>query len=499
MKKIKISHVLTSTALVLVTMSCGDLDRFPFGEIEQSQSFQSVRDARTHNNGLYAYLRGRVSGLYQYSTDIQADQLNASLDFGNRNGNPHRWEGFLSDDYTIRDTWSGYYSAIANLNNQIEGFEQITPGNDNEVAELNRYKGDAYLARAFYYLNLTLRFAKAYNPSTASSDLGVPLVLTYDISLQPARSTVAECYAQILQDIETAKGLLANVEGEQGATRFTSDAVLALEARVKLYMQDFSGARTAAQTVINSGTYPLLTTQEGLTDMWHRDLATEVIFQPHLAAPNELGNTTGSVYLGYNAGQDKFIPDFIPSQWVIDAYDDEDHRKSVYFENLDVLIQGTNYTDLYLVNKYPGNPELFTGAVTNYQHHPKVFRVAELYLIVAEAAVESDPAASLAALNTLRQARGLDALGNLSGQALMDAVKTERFKELAFEGFRLDDLKRWGEGFTRRDPQDLDPIQTGPNYQVLSKQAGDNKFVWGIPLRDQTVNPNISNQQNPGW
>jgi starch-binding outer membrane protein, SusD/RagB family len=38
-----------------------------------------------------------------------------------------------------------------------------------------------------------------------------------------------------------------------------------------------------------------------------------------------------------------------------------------------------------VINKYPGNPALFTAASTNYQHKPKVFRVAEMYLIAAEA------------------------------------------------------------------------------------------------------------------
>lgn len=498
MKTSKIKTLIAGVFVLFGTGACSDIERFPFDSIEQSQSFLSIRDARTHNNGLYALLRDRASGSYIFATDLQADQVNAGLDYGNRNGNPHRWSTFLSNDGVLSSVWSGYYSGLANVNNQITGLQTITPASDAEQAELNTFIGDAHFARAFYYHQLVRRFAKAYNPATASTDLGVPLVLEYNINDQPARATVAEVYAQILSDIEQAKQLLAGATGSQGAERFTLDVVLALEARVKLFQQDYAGAKAAADQVINSGRYPLLTTEASIKSMWHNDLATEVIFQPVAEAPNELAGTIGNVYLQYNAALDKFAPDFFPSQWVVDFYSDDDFRKDVYFsDELPVFIQGNDYTDLWVINKYPGNPALWTSNVTNYQHTVKLFRIAELYLISAEAGVNIDAAQSLATLNTLRAARGLSPLSGLSGESLLNAVKDERFKELAFEGFRLDDLKRWNEGFTRREPQNLNVIQTGEDYQNLSIGAGNDKFVWGIPVRDETVNPFMV--QNPGW
>jgi starch-binding outer membrane protein, SusD/RagB family len=110
---------------------------------------------------LYANLRGRVYGIYMFSTDVQADQLNATLDFGNRNGFPHRWDGFLDTDYTIRDIWQGYYSGLVNVNNAITNLPTITPATDAEAATLNAYIGEAYLMRAYYYHQLILRWGKA--------------------------------------------------------------------------------------------------------------------------------------------------------------------------------------------------------------------------------------------------------------------------------------------------------------------------------------------------
>lgn len=496
MKSFKIKY-LAGAVLAITMASCSkELDKLPYSDIELSQSFQTVKDAATWNTGLYSHLRARVGGIYTFTTDVQADQLNASLDFGNRNGFPHRWDGFLSNDYSIRDIWQGYYRSITNANISINGFASINPTSEAETDNLNRYKGDAYLVRAYYYSQLIQLFAKPYNPATAASDLGVPLVLEYDVYAQPARATVKAVYDQILSDLAQAKTLLAKVPGAQGSNRFTKDVVTALEARVKLNMQDWAGAKIAADELINSGTYPLINSADEFKSYWHEDGTQEDILQLKVVAPSELANAN-SIYLGLVAATGKFTPDFIPSQWVVDMYDATDIRKEVYFEQKELTIQGSNYPNIWLVNKYPGNPEHFTGATTNYQHAPKVFRIAEMYLISAEAGARLGSGAALTTLNTLRQARGLMPLIGLTGDALLNAVKEERTRELAFEGFRLLDLKRWNEGFTRHDPQNTNVLTTGAGYYTLTIPANHDKFVWGLPANDISINKNLV--QNQGW
>jgi starch-binding outer membrane protein, SusD/RagB family len=496
MKRFKIKYIAPAL-LVLGLASCSKkLEKYPYSAIELSQSFQTVKDAKTWNTGLYANLRARVNGIYTFTTDVQADELNASLDYGNRNGSPHRWDGFLSDDYSIRDIWQGYYRGITNANISINGFNQITAVGAAEEGELNRYKGDAYFVRAFYYHQLIQLFAKPYEPATAASDLGVPLVVEYNIAEQPARATVKAVYDQILSDLAQAKSLLSGVAGAQGSTRFTKDVVTALEARVKLNMQDWAGAKAAADALINSGTYPLISSQTAFTAYWHTDTKTESILQLQVIAPNELANAN-SIYLGLVPATGKFTPDFIPSQWVVDMYESTDIRKSTYLAQKPVTIQGTNYNNVWLVNKYPGNPALFTGANTNNQHAPKVFRIAEMYLISAEAGAKLGSADALITLNKLRTARNASLLVALTGTALLNAVKDERTRELAFEGFRLLDLKRWHQGFTRHDPQNTAMLTNGPNYYTLSIPADHPKFVWGLPANDISINKSL--QQNPGW
>ena len=499
MKKITIN--ILGLSLLLGLASCSkQLDLFPKNQVELSQSFQSMKDAQAWNNGLYADLRGRLYGTFNIPQEVQADYLNATLDYGNRNGNPHRWgQSYLADDGVFSGTWSSYYSGIRNTNISIAGFETVPTSNSTEQATLSRYKGDAYLARAYYYSELIIRFAKPFEPATANTDLGVPLILTYDLTTRPARATVKAVYDQILADIAQAKTLLANATAAQGSSRFTIDAVHALEARVRLNMQDWTGAMAAATLAIGNGSkYPLINTATELTSMWTNDLAKETIIQLAVVRQTETPNTN-AIYLGFRAADSKFAPDFVPTKAFIDQYENTDIRKSVYFAQKPVIIQGINFANFTVVNKYPGNPALFTTAVTNYQQAPKMFRIAEQYLIYAEAAQRAGGASEalgLARLNELRQARGVLPIA-ATGNTLRDAIRNERTLELAFEGFRLFDLKRWHLGFTRGTPQSLSPIQQGANFNLLTIVADDPKFVWAVPTYEMTLNANLV--QNAGY
>ncbi len=495
-----IIKILSLTAVIaFISVSC-DLNRYPYDAIEQSQAFVTMKDAGTFNNGLYASLRARVYGLFMFSTDVQADQLNATLDYGNRNGFPHKWNGFLADDYTIRDTWRYQYNTITNINNILVNSSKIVITNPADQATMDKYMGEAYLMRAYLYHQLVQRFAKDYEPSTAASDPGVPIVLTFDITLKPARSTVDQVYQQILADIAKAETLLSASTGAQRSTKFNKDCVLALKARVYLCMHNWTGAATAANTLIASGTYPLITNAAAYKNMWLNDTGTETIMQLFASLPSELGNAN-NIYLGLNTQTNKYTPDFVPQQWVADQYAAGDIRKAAYLEQKPLYIQGVNYPNIWCINKYPGNPALYTAPNTNYQHKPIIFRIAEMYLISAEAAAQSPTteAAALTTLNSLIVARGTTALAGLTGTALMDAIKAERTRELLCEGFRLDDLKRWKMGVIRKTPQNILILNPGTDFYEKVVPPGDDKFVWGIPTNDLTTNPNLVGQQNPGW
>ena len=146
MKKIiKLSFLIALA--VFVTVSC-DLNKYPYNQIEQSQAFKTVDDAGTLRNGLYANLRGRLYGIYTQPMDIQTDLLNATLDYGNRNGALYRWQDLLASNYTIRDYWSGIYASLVNVNNVINNIDNIEVTDAADQALIDKYKGEAYFLRA---------------------------------------------------------------------------------------------------------------------------------------------------------------------------------------------------------------------------------------------------------------------------------------------------------------------------------------------------------------
>lgn len=492
MKRIILGCVGALLTLTAIT-SCKKLDLVPYDAVDVETGFQTLQDAKYWNTGLYSAFRARQYGTYNTIQETQGDQLNASLDFGNRGGAAHRWGTFFQAN-DVAGPYTAYYSALANVNVLIKGYETITVAAGAQTDSLSTYKADARLARAFYLQELVIRYAKPYNPATAATDLGVPLVTTFDVLEKPARATVKAVYDQIIADITYAKtnNKRANVKG---ARYFTADAVLALDARVRLNMQDWAGAYAAANTLISSGRYPLYNTAAALKTYWATDATQEDIMRIN-ATLTETVNTN-AIYLGLVGAGGYFQPDFIPTQAVVNSYDDADFRKNVYFEQKLIQIGGVKYPNVWLVNKFPGNPGLFTTQYTNYQNANKVFRIGEVYAIAAEAADKAgNPGGALTALNALKVARGLTA-SSASGAALTQEIRDERTREMNFDGFHLWDLKRWGLGFSRGTPQNTAFVQTGTGFSGLVIPAGDQKFVWGFPTNDVILNPNIV--QNPGW
>jgi hypothetical protein len=122
----------------------------------------------------------------------------------------------------------------------------------------------------------------------------------------------------------------------------------------------------------------------------------------------------------------------------------------------------------------------------------KAIRTAEMYLIRAEANAElNNLTAATDDLNFLRSKRitGYTNVTFSDKGSLIDAILLERFKELAFEGFRFFDLKRRGLPVVR-NASDVD----SPNWITLP--ANNDRFTLPIPNDEILANPNMV--QNPG-
>ncbi|WP_114819882.1 RagB/SusD family nutrient uptake outer membrane protein [Chryseobacterium sp. KLBC 52] len=152
----------------------------------------------------------------------------------------------------------------------------------------------------------------------------------------------------------------------------------------------------------------------------------------------------------------------------------------------------TRSTDRLVVDKYPGK------AGTNTRNDIKLFRLSEMYFILAECAV-NDGQLSTAAnyIKTVRDARNFrgttTAPTYASAQAAWADVLKERRIELALEGHRYIDLKRLAvKAGTKMDRNNTDDIVLTSNLE-----NGDYRYTLPVPLSEISANPNA--QQNPGY
>lgn len=170
-----------------------------------------------------------------------------------------------------------------------------------------------------------------------------------------------------------------------------------------------------------------------------------------------------------------------------------------------VTVKNVGTRDMYIFYKFQGNPALrSTETSWNYQNKPKVFRIAEMYLIRAEALARggapqagiSDPWSDI---HTLRSARTTNYQPDQFGESIEDAILNERVRELIGEGFRIQDLKRYGRGFTRTEAQVRETIYQPDTYTDYEIMANNPRFIFPIPQAEIDANSNISGEQNPGY
>lgn len=495
----KIFAILTLAIVAGALASC-DLDLTPKGSIsyDPSNLISDESDMTGFEAGVIATFRGLDYGVYDWASDVQMDEFNATYDYGNNGGGVHRSD-FTASDYDTRDNYSGPFGAINTFNILIEGAMNV-PSEFAERAAIAR--GEAYLGRAFAYLHMARLFGKPYG-STSSTDLCVPRVTKYDQLARPARATVQEIYDQIKMDLDSAAVLLQDVSGEARAERPTIDAVNAVYARYYLDVQDYTNAAASALAVINTGNYQLSSTVDELLNECINDEGTEPIMQFY-ASLSEGGIGYHTYYT--EASQDSesghglyYHPYFLPTKALVESYDEGDIRLDAWYDDTTSLfMNGTWYENAVKVfTKYRGNPSLRSSDTPNSANCIKPLMISEMYLIAAEAYAQAGNTTEAATwLNALQTARGAELT-----DGSMESVKNEWFRETPGEGLRMSCLKRWGDGFSGRTEQDgasdIVIISTAGLYTDKVLSTDDYHWQWPMPVYEMQTNLNLV--QNPGY
>lgn len=464
-----INKTLLSLALgTLLLAGCKkDLDLTPTDSVDDSKAFLTVEDIQKGLNAAYSRY-GRWNSMYVSA--LASDEVK----FGPDNGGSGQFTFRLQygvDNTTGGDVTAGFgafYTMIDQVNRVLPKVDVVEATRPGDEALRPLLKGQLLGLRALAHFELLQWYAKRYD---AADPLGIPIMTESNLLGRPARNTVAEVLTQIETDLASAKSLVA----DENASTF-NDLVLnkitiaAIEARVALHKGEWQKAIDLATTVINSGVKPLVT-GDAFRGIWTDQNTNEILFRLRY----ENNTINGAIWT--STGGNVI---FSPSDKLTNSYDDEDIRKDAYIGEM----SGKRYVNKFFVSSRGGR--VVDG---------KAIRIAEMYLIRAEAYARlatPNIAAGAADLNLLRSKRIVGYANQTFGSAneLLAAVTLERFKELAFEGFRFFDLKRMGLPM-QRDASDVD----SPNWQTLP--ADNPRFALPIPQDEILANPNMV--PNPGY
>ena len=362
----------------------------------------------------------------------------------------HTWQQVvgLSFDRTTTYAEDGdlnqAYKSINVCNMVLDAIDEQNTENEEQKLEKNRIKGEAAFLRALYYFELVNLYGKPYCEANLSSP-GVPIKLSPVVEDKDYTcNTVEEVYAQIVEDLNLADTCLVNAKVKNHPYRADITAVYLLKSRVYLYMQDWEKALEYAQKTLekNSGLLDLNSFSGG--EVLSKS-SPETIF----SMGGHLLSTTIHRDHGVNSwGEYANVPVYVMSDDLINAFDegDNDLRTKYY------ITKDTVGSDGY--SPIPFTVEWTFRKVYGWEVEKKdvsdnfLFRTAEAYLNLAEAAAclgDAYTTEALNAYNTLRQNRipNYQAETGLSGKALVDAIRLERRRELCLEGHRWFDLRRY--------------------------------------------------------
>ena len=452
-----------------LNLSCSKsfLELTPQQSVSDLEALENLEDMNSSITGIY----DEISGSYYYGRymfmipDVMADDVKQNLQ-ANRIDN---YAEYIVDqsDGEASSLWTGMYRAINAANNIINSDVDVAAG---VQADKDHIIGEAYALRAQTYFDMVRLFAQHYTFTTDASHLGVPLVLNFDAANKPERSTVKQVYDQVITDMIMAISLMKSESRSRDSSTLSSTSVKALLSRVYLYKEDWPNAEAMATEVIGSG-YSLVPNTNYL-NLWNTDNSSESIFEISMTqADNVGGNGIAGLYLPQVFG------DYLPSNDVVSLYDAADARLSTFIE--DPFLTGEFAP--FRMNKYPS----FNGF-----DNVKVMRLAEIYLIRAEARAEIGTNISGAQddLDMVHQRALPSAPDNEdTGQTLKDAIFLERRLELCFEGQRLWDLMR----------KKMDIVRTQCTAAICLIPYTSETVILPIPQVETDANPNI--KPNPGY
>jgi hypothetical protein len=467
------TRIILIFSVIILLIGCTDfLKTDPQGQLIEASFPVSSSDALLATNAIYAAVRDWYynSGGYPI-LDIMSDDA-----YKGSNKNDQLATVGAYDNFTFNTTgdgldrwWATLYQGIKWANVVTEKVSVIPM----DTTLRNRYVGEARFLRGLFYFDLVRAWG------------GVPLVTTTNPPLHLGRATTQEIYSLIVSDLEYADTHLTKrselISSDRG--RATSGAAEALLVRVYLFQNDFVNAEKYALKVIQSNEYslePKFIDANGVNG----NNGVESIFEVGALGVEDY-NGGGAQYAntqgvrgspnrgwGFNRPSIEFRKSFEPGDprlkgTIIDLGDVID---GVFIKGdpdpandpVVTLNQNGDTINIQCYNRKVWTPG--TDTPTQWSHHRRLIRYADVLLMAAEALNENGKQAN--ALNYLNQVRSRARGGNISllpdvtvtdKTLLRDKIFLERRHELALEGERFWDLVRTGRAATVLGPMGFVP------------------------------------------
>ncbi|WP_224996266.1 RagB/SusD family nutrient uptake outer membrane protein [Cesiribacter sp. SM1] len=530
------------TMLVLLFTACKDLDLAPENTFTDLNYWSSEARAQAVLNTAYSQM---FSSSYFFLNEALSD--NAVNGRGDAAGAASISSGAYDASLArLNEEWDTRYGGIKTTNILIENIDRVT---DMSEEERNMMKAEARFIRAFQHFQLMTWFGD------------IPL-LDHDPTIEEAqtieRTPRAEVLAFILNELDEVAAILpANTEladAEQG--KITSGAAIALKARVLLYEGRWADVVTETAKLINSteyGSYSLFPSYEGLflpENEYNEEVILSLQYVPidrtwseffdmaplsagarlnNLAPTQELvdsylmlnGEPIDAAASGYDEGNPYVNRDpRLTNTIVYHNYQWENPDGSIHT----IYIEPGTDPDEALDEYETGSSKTTTGYYTRKYFDPDhtaglasglnliLIRYADVLLMYAEAKMELGEFNEEVWNQTIRPLReragftdeaALAYDPSLTGEALRQTIRNERRVELAMEGLRIFDIRRWQiaedvlNGWAHG--AQFEPSSPDNGYIRAQSRTFDpgKHYLWPIPRDERLQNSNLS--QNPGW
>lgn len=487
--------------IVLCAVFSCDLEETPYGFYSEDNFYQTEEDANAAVNYAYdalTYLE--YSRSIFYLGDLPTDESFPKNDEGADVQDLNNWNTANFNNNRILSNFFKYAYIAINRSNAVL---KNVPGGDFDQASKDQFMGEAYFLRAWNYFNLV----RAFGNVPVHQDL----VETVEQTTASMSENLDEVYDLIISDCKNAIELLEIDQRLGRADRVAAQALLAkvflhiassIEHNVPLYVdmdkdveQMYSLAEEyAAEVLEGQSVYGF---EDKLLDIYNVEtpLASENIF---LLSMDRTGDVEGDyskiskLFIPYIDGATIYLKNpggtytrshdgwsvFYTATGFYESFEDNDLRKntlivdSVYNEQGDLLATYPGTIPYPFTRKYV-DPD-FIGDKTSTR--PYLLRYSDIALVYAEAA--GPTARAYEYVNVIRRRAGLgDLAPGLGTGAFRQAVLEERKWELAWEGNRLYDLRRFN--------------MLSETVSEASGLSDEDTGFYPIPQAEIDLNPNL--------